>query len=82
MNTKLTLTINKEIIVKAKKYAKQTERSLSNLIESYLDKITRQEQEPDAVPDEFKELFGVVNLPVDPDDKQLIRSIALDKNES
>ena len=36
MNTKLTLTLEKEIIQKAKKYAKDKNRSLSDIIENYL----------------------------------------------
>ena len=40
MNTKLTLTIEQTVIEKAKKYAKDKERSLSNLIENYLKAIT------------------------------------------
>ena len=36
MNTKLTLTIDQSVIEKAKKYAKEKERSLSDLIENYL----------------------------------------------
>ena len=40
MNTKLTLTIEQEIIKKAKKYAKDKNRSLSDIIENYLKLIT------------------------------------------
>lgn len=36
MNTKLTLSIEHEVIVNAKKYAKERKRSLSDLIENYL----------------------------------------------
>ncbi len=36
MNTKLTLTIEKSVIEKAKKYARARERSLSALVENYL----------------------------------------------
>ena len=36
MNTKLTLTIDQSVIESAKRYAKTKERSLSDLIESYL----------------------------------------------
>ena len=36
MNTKLTLTIEQEIINKAKKFAKENNRSLSDIIENYL----------------------------------------------
>ncbi|MVN22327.1 DUF6364 family protein [Mucilaginibacter arboris] len=41
MNTKLTLTIEQAIIEKAKKYAKDKGRSLSDLIENYLKAITK-----------------------------------------
>ena len=36
MNVKLTLTVDKYIIEEAKKYAKSSGRSLSNIIEEYL----------------------------------------------
>ena len=45
MNTKLTLTIEKEIIERAKNYAKEKNRSLSNIIESYLKTITKEDEE-------------------------------------
>ncbi len=40
MNIKLTLTIEQSIIERAKRYAKARERSLSDIIESYLETIT------------------------------------------
>ena len=45
MNTKLTLTIEQEIIKRAKNYAKKKNRSLSDLIESYLKVLTNEEME-------------------------------------
>ena len=36
MNTKLTLSIEEEIIIKAKAFAKENGKSLSQLIENYL----------------------------------------------
>lgn len=42
MNTKLTLTIEQSVIEKAKKYAKDKKRSLSNLIENYLKALTKE----------------------------------------
>ena len=42
MNTKLTLTIDKGIIKKAKKYAMAEKRSLSGIVENYLKMITRE----------------------------------------
>ncbi len=40
MNTKLTLTIDHSIIIRAKNYARKKERSLSDLIENYLKALT------------------------------------------
>lgn len=44
MNTKLTLTIEQAIIVKAKSYAKEKGRSLSDIIENYLKAITKEQK--------------------------------------
>lgn len=44
MNTKLTLTIEREIIERAKNYAKEKNRSLSDIIENYLKILTKEEQ--------------------------------------
>ncbi|MBS9773648.1 MAG: hypothetical protein KGV59_00605 [Tenacibaculum sp.] len=43
MNTKLTLTIEREVINKAKIYAKEKKRSLSDIIENYLKFLTEKE---------------------------------------
>lgn len=44
MNTKLTLTIEQEIIERAKNYAKEKNRSLSDIIENYLKMLTKEER--------------------------------------
>ena len=44
MNTKLTLTIEKDIIKRAKNYAKEKNRSLSEIIENYLKSLTDSEK--------------------------------------
>ncbi len=44
MNTKLTLTIEQEIIERAKNYAKEKNRSLSDIIENYLKALTKKER--------------------------------------
>ncbi len=49
MPTKLTLTIEKEVIEQAKKYAKAHQRSLSNLIEEYLRSIIGENQAPSGI---------------------------------
>ncbi|WP_026777365.1 DUF6364 family protein [Polaribacter sp. Hel_I_88] len=43
MNTKLTLTVEEEVILKAKQYAKSKGRSLSDIVENYLKLITKKE---------------------------------------
>ena len=45
MNTKLTLTIERTVIERAKNYAKNKDRSLSDLVENYLKIITSEEAE-------------------------------------
>lgn len=83
MSTKLTLTIEKSVIEKAKDYAKKSGRSLSELIESYLQRlISESELVEETVPEEFKDLFGSVNLPSDDDDKAAIRNIMREKHSS
>lgn len=44
MNIKLTLTIDREIIKRAKEYAKGKNRSLSDIIENYLKILTNEER--------------------------------------
>lgn len=83
MGTKLTLTIEKSVIEKAKIYAKQSGRSLSDLIESYLQRlISESEFSEETVPEEFKDLFGSVELPTDLDEKAAIRKIMSEKHSS
>lgn len=45
MDTKLTLTLNKEIIEYAKKYAASNQTSLSDLVENYFKALTASEPE-------------------------------------
>lgn len=74
MTTKLTLTVEKKIIDRAKRYARKTGRSLSDLVESYLDNITSAESEPiNELPEAIKKLFGAVNIPVELNHKKEIR---------
>ncbi len=63
MSIKLTLTIEKTVIEKAKDYAKKSGRSLSDLIESYLQRlITDSEVIEQTIPEEFKDLFTTPNI--------------------
>lgn len=77
MTTKLTLTVEKSVIERAKSYAKNTGRSLSEIIENYLTTITKENTENNLSP-KLKKLVGVVNLPQNFDEKAELRS-ALEK---
>ena len=77
MTTKLTLTVEKAIVQRAKSYAKKTGRSLSQLIENYLEKVTQESENPELSP-RLKKLVGSVNLPADLNEEAELRS-ALEK---
>ena len=71
MATKLTLTIEKSIIERSKSYAKKTGRSLSELIENYLDTITQESGGVELSP-KLSKIVGAVRLPANFDqDKEL-----------
>lgn len=80
MDTKLTLRLNEEIILRAKEYAQKNKISLSRLVETYLDSITRdsQESDKDKPTPLVKSLSGVITLPDNYDDKEEYHSY-LDK---
>ena len=74
VTTKLTLTINPEVIERAKRYAKQHGRSLSELVELYLVSITDTALDTSEISPQLKSLIGVVDLPADFDEEKQLRS--------
>lgn len=64
MLTKLTLTVEETVIAKAKVFAKQSGRSLSELVENYLETITDESSHHELSP-KLKKLVGSVRLPED-----------------
>lgn len=74
MSTKLTLTVEKDIIERAKIYAKKTGRSLSELIESYLSNIIKENSSLQEISPKLKKIVGAVNLPIDFDEDIELRS--------
>lgn len=63
METKLTLSMEKEVIEEAKKYARKKNTSLSRLIKSYLVSLTRNKTEEDTgITPLVKSLSGVLIL--------------------
>ncbi len=71
MDTKLTLSVNRDVARRAKVYAKKTGRSLSDLVENYLKLLTKDtptgQTEYSPV---VKSLLGSVSLPADYDYKK------------
>ena len=76
MNTKLTLTIQQEVIERAKKYAKGKNRSLSDIIENYLKTLTKEEKAKDfkKLNPIVKSLKGSFKMPKDMDYKKELRN--------
>lgn len=50
MTKKLTLTIDEDVIEKAKRYAKGTQRSLSEMIQKYLESLDAPEDNEELSP--------------------------------
>jgi hypothetical protein len=67
MNSKLTLTVNESVVRKAKRYAKKEKRTLSDIVENYLNILTNDENiESDDEPTSVIELLrGSFKLPAD-----------------
>ncbi len=70
MDTKLTLRLNAGVIERAKIYARSHKISLSKMIESYLDSITKQKGEKKSITPLVESLSGVIDLPSDFDYKK------------
>ena len=67
METKLTLRLNDRVIERAKVYAKEQKISLSKMIESYLDSLTRkiEDDSKKSITPLVESLSGVIDLPAD-----------------
>ena len=74
MNTKLTLTIEKEVIEIAKEYAKDKGQSLSEMVENYFKLITvnKGKVEPKQLSPKVRELRGIIKTEAAIDYRQLL----------
>ena len=74
MNTKLTLTIEKEVIETAKDYAKEKGQSLSDLVENYFKLITRDRREilPEQLSPRIQRLRGIMTIDDDFDYREVL----------
>ena len=81
METKLTLRLDESVIQRAKIYARSHKISLSKMIESYLDSITKQKEDEKktSITPLVKSLSGVIDLPADFDYKKEYRDYLEEK---
>ncbi len=83
MNTKLTLTLEKEIIEQAKKYASDKGRSLSEMVENYFKYLT--ESKIEEVSKQFtprvNKLRGVMKVNSKFDYKEVLDQARREKHE-
>jgi hypothetical protein len=73
MTTKLTLTIEQDVIETAKRYAQEKGRSLSDLVESYLKTLSAKEHNTEQLSPKVKRLVGAISLPEDFDYKESLK---------
>lgn len=66
MNTKLTLSLNKEVIENAKKWSRQEGKSLSKIVEEHLQNLNTKENNQVSV---IRKLSGILKdkIPADVD---------------
>lgn len=79
MTAKLTLTVEKKVIEEAKIYAKNTGRSLSEIVENYLATIPK-ENNQNELSTKLKKMVGVVKLPINFDEKAELSAILENKH--
>ncbi len=74
MNTKLTLTIEKDVIEEAKRYAKDKGQSLSDLVENYFKLLTNDKRQIKAnqLSPRIKRLRGIIKVEKDFDYKETL----------
>ena len=73
MDTKLTLTIEKDLIEQAKIYAKSKGRSLSDIVENYFKLLVKQTDDKDQeLTPIVKSLQGSIKVPADFDYKETL----------
>lgn len=84
--TKLTLSVDKEVILKAKAYADENNTSISKLVENYLRLLAEERKtkvaEPKATYSSLKKLRGIAQLPDDFDYKKELQKAMLKKYNS
>jgi len=79
MNTKLTLKLDSETIELAKSYARESNISLSKLIENYLKALVKEKASDREVNPIVESLTGVISLDGSVDHKESYRKYLIEK---
>ena len=83
MKTKLTLTVEKDVIELAKQYAKSSGVSLSELIQDYLKRVTGKNDQVGQVAEKssiYRKYAGIAKSDLDPvKDREKLRDMRLEK---
>ena len=74
METKLTLRLNKSVIERARQYAQLHKTSISRLVESYLDVVTKQSKPENEITPLVESLSGVMEVDINFDHKKEYRA--------
>jgi len=65
MKTKLTLTIEDSVIRKARLYARNTGRSLPELVQNHLEALVEMDIDRSTLSPKLRRIAGIVKLPPD-----------------
>ncbi|BAU55993.1 DUF6364 family protein [Mucilaginibacter gotjawali] len=79
MTTKLTLTLEGDVILSAKKYARKNGKSLSGIVENYLKTIASATDTDVTLSPKVSRLMGAIKLPEDFDHKKELGNILTQK---
>ncbi|HXL55754.1 MAG TPA: DUF6364 family protein [Chitinophagaceae bacterium] len=64
MTTKLTLSINEKTIEKAKRISRKRGKSISRMVEEYLDSISEREEKKESAVDKIRKIMkGKITAP-------------------
>lgn len=76
MDVKLTLTLDREVIVKAKQFASESSRSLSDLVETYLKTLISKDEaaSEEKISPLVSSLLGSIRVPEDFDYTEELKS--------
>ena len=77
MTRKLTLSINEKTILKARRISRRRGKSISRMVEEYLNSIVEKENKPESAMDQINKIMErhrkKIKLPVNVDYKEMVR---------